>query len=561
MRGDASRYWPERLVPTMDVPQTSLSFNLATTAQRFPDRPACIADGVVLTYRDLALQVERLAAHLRLHCGVAPGDRVLLFTQNSPQFVIAYYAILRVDAIVVPVNPMNKTGELEHYASDSGACGVIATRDVWPHAEPLVQRGLLCWAVLGCYDDVLSLGASAPNQSGFSSKTSITDWVDAVRHDNVAPPSRALPSDLALMVYTSGTTGVPKGCLHTHQSIASGILNSVCWHGLNHTGVVLATVPMFHVTGMQTNMNVPIYLGATVVILRRWNAAAAVQLIRQHDVTEWTAISTMITDVLSLPDLPPHALSSLRYLRGGGAPMPEAVARRFDESFGIRYLEGYGLSETIAAVLFNPPSNPKRQCAGIPMVNVDARVVEPQGTAELAIGQVGEIIVSGDQVFSGYWKQPAADTDAFIQIDGRRFLRTGDLGYIDEDGYFHVVDRIKRMINASGFKVWPNEVENMLYRHPAVQEACVIASHDPHRGETVKAVIVLRREHRDSVTKDDLIHWARGEMAAYKVPRLIEFRDALPRSSSGKVLWRELQDQELSATALSGARQRRHETP
>lgn len=202
MRGDASRHWPERLVPTMDVPQTSLSFNLATTAQRFPDRPACITDGVVLTYRDLALLVERLAAHLQLRCGVGPGDRVLLFTQNSPQFVIAYYAILRVDAIVVPVNPMNKTGELEHYASDSGACGVIATSDVWPCAEPLVQRGLLRWAVLGAYDDVLDPGASASIPPGPVAASNITAWVDAVRQGGAAAPSRARPSDLALMVYT-----------------------------------------------------------------------------------------------------------------------------------------------------------------------------------------------------------------------------------------------------------------------------------------------------------------------------------------------------------------------
>jgi fatty-acyl-CoA synthase len=556
MRGDYSPFWPAKCPTTIDIPTTNLSFNLQTTAARYPHTKAIIYGEKSISYKELLYQVEQLAAYLQVDCGVQKGDRVLLYTQNSAQYVIGYYAILRADAVVVPVNPMNKTGELKHYIEDSGATVVITTQDVFPNIAPLVGSGTLQKTVVGAYSDCLSghdSGAAKPNDGEAGNSGRVTQWRDAIKTTSVAPPSQALASDLAVMVYTSGTTGAPKGCMHTHHSIMSGIVGSVCWHGLTHMGVLLATVPMFHVTGMQTNMNTPIYLGNTVVILQRWDPEAAVRLIEQHKVSEWTAIATMIIDILALKDVSADSLSSLRYLRGGGAPMPENVAKRLDELLGLKYIEGYGLSETVAAMIFNPPSHPKRQCAGIPMFNVDARIVDPETMDELPLGEVGEILLSGEQVFVGYWKRPDADAETFVTVDNAVFMRTGDLGYIDNDGYFFIVDRLKRMINASGFKVWPAEVENALYEHPAIGEACVIAAHDAHRGETVKAIIVLRPESKDKTTSDDIIQWAKNRLAAYKYPRQIEFRDSLPRSSTGKVLWRELQEQErVASTSLAG---------
>jgi fatty-acyl-CoA synthase len=252
----------------------------------------------------------------------------------------------------------------------------------------------------------------------------------------------------------------------------------------------------------------------------------------------------MLVDFLSNPKLEQYDLSSLQVLGGGGAAMPEALAAKLEKKFGLPYIEGYGLSETMAPTHINPPHRPKKQCGGIPIFNTDARIVDVDNFAEKGPNEVGEIIVHGPQVFQGYWKQPEASAQAFVQLDGKRFFRTGDLGYYDEDGYFFITDRLKRMINASGFKVWPAEVEASLYAHPDIQEACVIGMLDGYRGETVKAVVVLKTEAKGRVTGEQISDWARERMAAFKVPRVVEFVDELPKTATGKILWRKLQEDE-----------------
>jgi len=222
------------------------------------------------------------------------------------------------------------------------------------------------------------------------------------------------------------------------------------------------------------------------------------------------------------------------------------VAQRLQDEFGLTFAEGYGLTETAAPSHANPPERAKLQCLGIPIFGVDSRVVDPLTLAEMPVGEVGEIITHGPMVFKGYWRHPEATQAAFVEFEGKRFFRTGDLGRMDEEGYFFLTDRLKRMINASGFKVWPAEVEMLLYKHPAVQEACIIAARDAYRGETVKAVVVLRSEAKGKTSEQQIIDWAREHMAAYKAPRLVEFVDSLPKSGSGKVMWRLLQDQEAA---------------
>ena len=290
-------------------------------------------------------------------------------------------------------------------------------------------------------------------------------------------------------------------------------------------------------------MNAPLHLGSTLVVLSRWDRDCAAMQIERAGVTNWSAITTMMVDFLSNPKLGKYDLSSLRQLGGGGAAMPEALARKLEEVIGLPFVEGYGLSETMAPTHINPPHRPKRQCAGIPFYNTDARILSLESFSELPPNEVGEIIVHGPQVFRGYWKQPEASAQAFVEHDGKRFFRTGDLGYYDEEGYFFITDRLKRMINCSGYKVWPAEVEAMLYAHPAIQEACVIGARDEYRGETVKAVVVLRNDSK-SVSPKDIIDWAREKMAAFKVPRFVDFVDALPKTATGKILWRELQEKE-----------------
>jgi fatty-acyl-CoA synthase len=252
----------------------------------------------------------------------------------------------------------------------------------------------------------------------------------------------------------------------------------------------------------------------------------------------------MIIDLFGSPHYRSFDLSSLRYLSGGGAAMPQAVAERLQVEFGLTFAEGYGLTETAAPSHANPPERAKLQCLGIPIFGVDSRIVDPVTFQEMPTGETGEIVTHGPMVFKGYWGHPEATEAAFIEIDGKPFFRTGDLGRRDEEGYFFITDRLKRMINASGFKVWPSEVELLLFKCPLVQEACVYGVNDAYRGETVKAAVVLRTEYRGHAKPEDIIAWAREHMAAYKVPRIVDFLDALPKSGSGKVMWRQLQERD-----------------
>jgi fatty-acyl-CoA synthase len=295
---------------------------------------------------------------------------------------------------------------------------------------------------------------------------------------------------------------------------------------------------------MVSMMHSAIYTGSMLVMMPRWDRDVAGWLISSWKVTSWTNIPTMVIDLLASPSFASFDLSSLAHIGGGGAAMPQAVAQRLYEHYGLSYVEGYGLTETAAPSHSNPADAPKQQCLGIPFMSCDARVIDPDTLQEVAVGQQGEIIVHGPMVFNGYWKRPEATAAAFIEFEGKRFFRTGDLGRTDEDGYFFITDRLKRMINASGFKVWPAEVEALMFRHPAIQEACVIAAHDAYRGETVKAVVVLRPQFRGQVGEEDIIAWCRENMAVYKVPRVVQFAEALPKSGSGKVMWRTLQEAE-----------------
>jgi len=307
--------------------------------------------------------------------------------------------------------------------------------------------------------------------------------------------------------------------------------------------VGLGVVPMFHITGL-VGMSGSVYVGATLVLMPRWDREVVGRAISRHKVSHWTCIPTMVIDLFGSPNYKSFDLSSLRFMNGGGAAMPAAVAERLHSEFGLTFAEGYGLTETAAATHANPPERAKPQCLGIPFFGVDSRVVDPTTLQELPAGEIGEIISRGPMVFKGYWRQPDATAAVFVEFEGQTFFRTGDLGRMDEEGYFFLTDRLKRMINASGFKVWPAEVEMLLYKHPAVQEACIIAARDAYRGETVKAVVVLRAEAKGKTTAQDIIDWARDHMAAYKVPKIVQFADSLPKSGSGKVMWRLLQDRE-----------------
>ena len=540
------------------LPSTNVYYNAEVSARRYPRKPLLVFYGTALTFQEFLAETERLAGFLQHGCGVRAGDRVLLFMQNSPQFVIGYYAILRANAVVVPLNPMNLGGEVRRYALDCGARTVIVSQELFARVEPLLGSAPLDSAIVAAYSDYLREPTDIPVPDFVSAPRlpvegpAVTPWHDALAAGLQPGPLTAGPDDLCVMPYTSGTTGTPRGCMHTHRTTMQTLVSGMRWFSVQPEITLLSVAPLFHVTGMQGAMNGPIFAGNTVVMLSRWDRCAAAECVQRYRVSSWTAIPTMVQDFFANPDIARYDLSSIRRLTGGGAAMPAAVAQRLLD-LGITYYEGYGLTETIGATHLNPPDRAKKQCLGIPAFDVDSRVVDPATLEELAPGEVGEIVTHGPQVFLGYWNKPKETADASVEIDGKRFLRTGDLGRVDEEGYFFMVDRLKRMINAAGYKVWPTEIESLMYEHPAVLEACVIGAKDARRGETVKALIVARPEWRGRVDAQQVIDWCHENMAAYKCPRIIEFVDALPKSGAGKILWRELAERERGQEAGSAS--------
>jgi fatty-acyl-CoA synthase len=537
--------------------------NLQISALRYPQKVALVFMGRTWTYSQLQFEAEKIASALR-KMGVQKGDRVVLDMQNCPQLVITHFAILRLDAVVVPVNPMNRMEELKHYILDPDTKVAVTTADLAPElaaaSNALEKKERLKHLLVTQFTDAFDAASIGPEELPETwsvwLKTvhalpvledgQVHAWASALQGEVELGPVTAQSEDLAVLPYTSGTTGLPKGCMHTHGTIMHNAMSSGLWANGTPENKCLCVVPMFHITGMVSVMHATIFMGATLILMPRWDRDLAGRLISKWKVTHWTNIPTMVIDLLGSANMAQFDLTSLQNIGGGGAAMPEAVAQRLIDQFGLRYIEGYGLTETAAPSHSNPPDAPKKQCLGIPFMSVDARVVDPETLKELPQGESGEIVMAGPQIFKGYWKRPEATASAFFERDGKSFFRSGDMGRIDEEGYFFMTDRLKRMINASGFKVWPAEVEALMFKHPAIQEACIISTKDAYRGESVKAVVVLRSTHKGQVSEQDIIDWCRDTMAVYKVPRVVEFIEVLPKSGSGKVMWRALQEAEMA---------------
>jgi len=509
---------------------------LERSAARHPHRAAISFFGHDISYARLQQEATAFAGWLRNRAGVQPGDRVALYLQNSPQWVIAYYGVLRADAVVVPVNPMYRAAELARCLADSGARIVVCSQELVEFAIGRAER-----IVVASYSDYLPaqpefdlpawIAAPARAISGCDT------WSAIIAAAEVPPAPLAQPTDLAILNYTSGSSGEPKGCRHTHRSILHSTMGLALWHGHTPATVFLGVAPMYQIAGLVNSLNCAIYAGGTLVPMPRWDRALAAQLIERYRITFAGLAGAAVADLMADPAFGTYDLSSLQRLSSGGSTMPKALWDRIYSKLGLPFIEVYGMTET-GTIAINPIERPKPQCLGVPFFNADVRVLDS-----------GEIVVRGPQLFEGYWNRPDAamkidEAEAFIELDGQRFFRTGDIGYFDDEGYLFMTDRLKRMINASGYKVWPAEVEAILHDHPDVLEACVIGAPDPQRGETVKALIVLRPESIGRVDAAAIVEWSRQRMAAYKYPRLVEFVAALPKSPAGKILWRALQARE-----------------
>ena len=551
-------FWPSHAMRNLTAPATNLFYNAEVSATRYPDKPFLVFYDTIITFSRFHEEALRVGGYLEKQCGVARGDRVLLMMQNSPQFAIGYYGILRANAVVVPVNPMSLTADVAKYLADSGARTVVVSQELYSRVEPLLLSGAIERVIVAAYSDYLEAPTELPVPDFISAPRvaheapGLVLWKDVLAAHRQPGPLTAGPDDLCVMPYTSGTTGQPKGCMHTHRTVMHTTVGSMEWFATKAEMTLLAVAPFFHVTGMQGGLNGPLYIGNTVILLPALGSRSGRAVRRPLQGHQLDGHSHDDPGFLPQPEpgeirsrLHPPPERRGRGDAGGGGP---ASPRH-----RITYVEGYGLSETAAATHINSAEHAKKQCLGIPVFGVDARVVDPATLQELPPGEIGEIVIHGPQVFKGYWNKPEDTAQVFVEIDGKRFFRSGDLGRTDEEGSFFMVDRLKRMINASGFKIWPAEVESTMYLHPAVQEACVIGAKDSYRGETVKVVIVLKADFRAAPDKEalaqEIVDWARANMAAYKAPRLVDFVDALPKSGSGKIMWRELQEKENAASA------------
>ena len=552
---NTTSYWPRHLPRHLEAPDTTLFQNLEIAARRFGQRAAIHSFGHEISYRELLDQAERFAGWLTQRAGVQRGDRVMLYLQNSAQWIVAYHGILRADAVVVPVNPMNRAPEVAHYLADSGACVAVCAQDLVPQveaataAQPTALREVVVATYSDCIDPTTDMPLPAWLREARAPAGRHTAWADVMDANLRAGPAQATPDDLCGLPYTSGSTGVPRACMHTHRSFMHNTAGMALWHWTAPGTAFLCVAPMYHVAGLSHSLHLPIFVGGTLVVLPRWERELALRLISEQKIGHAAIPPTAVIDMLAHPELSRFDLSSLRRITAGGAAMPAEVWKRLNDLLGLDFIEGYGMTEGAATTHNNPIDRPTRQCLGVPFFDTHSLVVNPATLEPLPVGEQGEILVSGPQLFQGYWNRPEDTAAAFVEIDGRRYLRTGDIGHTDEDGYFFMTDRAKRMINASGYKVWPAEVESVLYQHPGIQEVCVIGTRDPYRGETVKALVIPRADARDTLTEAALIDWARERMAAYKYPRVVSFTTQLPKSPVGKILWRELQDAENLANA------------
>ena len=542
------RIWQAHWPPGVDearirLPDDSLPARLKATAARLPRKTALVFYGREISFTELDEASDRFAAWLRGR-GVGPGDRVALYLENCPQFAVAHFGALKVGAITVALNPMHKAHELGHELEDSGARVIVAADAGREVVEGVRDRTALDTAVLVSYRGYLPEEPTLPLPPSLLEEAPRRPrgWEDFQTIVGSAATIRALEPrarhDTALIQYTSGTTGAPKGAELTHGNVTANCELIRAFFGIGPADVLLGVVPWFHITGMEVQLNLMAYTGATLVALHRFDVETALRAIQRYRCTVTTLIATINVAILNHEATPSYDLTSLRLCTSGGAPVPAEIARRWEAATGHALVEGYGLTETTAPTHSNPPHRPRYGTVGVPLPYTGVRIVSLEdGVTEMAPGESGEIAVRGPMVTKGYWGRPEATAEAIP--DG--WLRTGDIGRVDEEGYFTIEERKKDLIKASGYSVFPAEVEAIMYRHPAVAEVGVVGVPDPYRGEDVLAFVVRRTGA--TATERELVEWCRAEMAVYKAPRAVRFVPALPKTGSGKIVKRALREQ------------------
>jgi long-chain acyl-CoA synthetase len=490
----------------------NLALNLTASAWEQGPRPALLFDGAAMTYTELDDASARMARLLRAQ-GVQPGDRVGIMLPNVPEFAVAYYGALRAGGVVVPMNVLLKRREVAFYLGDAEAALVIAWHGFADEAQAgASEAGAECLVV---EPDALvrRLAAIEP----------------------LPEVAERAPDHTAVILYTSGTTGTPKGAELTHGNLRRNVQAVLHLFSLERDDVILGALPLFHSFGQTCALNAAVAQGASLVLMARFFPSQALELIERHAVTVFEGVPTMYAALLNHPERERFDISSMRLCVSGGAALPVEVLRGFEDAFGSIVLEGYGLSETSPVACFNHPDRRRKPGSiGTPIAGVEMKAVD-DAREVVPDGEVGEIAIRGHNVMKGYWRRPDATAQA---IDADGWFYTGDMARVDEDGYFFIVDRKKELIIRGGYNVYPREIEELLYEHPAVLEAAVVGVPDPELGEEVGAAVALVSGAR--LTERELRDWVKREVAAYKYPRHVWFVDALPKGPTGKILKREV---------------------
>lgn len=533
------KFYPKGTAYEVEIPPLSVYELLEHSAQKYPTCKAVIDREKELTYAELKKASDCFAASL-YNRGFQKGDRVALMLPNCVEYIISYYAIHRLGGVVVQVNPTYQLTELDYILRDSESTWFIGGEE---QKKKLKQIGL---------DDQLTIILAIRDKN---QEDGLYYWIAEER--NELPKLDINPKeDLAVLQYTGGTTGRSKGVMLTHFNLIADAHQDFTYTvntlKLQSPGErMLGLTPLFHVFGM-ARLNSAVYFASTYITIEKFKVNEVVDLIRKHRPTIFPGVPTMYNALLNHPDLTAEDLSCFKYCSCGSAPLPVEVIHQFEQKFGIPIFEGFGMTETSPTTHRNPVIGQRKTGSiGIPYPNTDAKIVDLEtGTEELPPGQVGELLIKGPQVMKGYWKKPE-DTSVALR-DG--WLYTGDIAMMDEEGYFYIVGRKKEMIIAGGYNIYPVEVEDIIYQHPVVAEACVFGVPDSYLGEKVKAAIVPKKGMR--VTEQEIIDWCNERLARYKVPRLIEFKDQLPRTTVGKILRRKLVEEEAEKLSIAGKREK-----
>ncbi len=523
---------PEFFRPPLDYPRIPFDKMLTHGATYYPENVAIVYKDNNITFRELEALTNRFANALRA-LGVKQGDKVCVLMTNRPEFVISYYAIARIGAVISPMNPSYKEREIEYQVTNSEAVAIIVQNELFPLVEAVHE-------MLPNVRHVITVGTGDPNGA-----MKFERFSELIKSQQASPPPPVGIdwTDLVALPYSSGTTGLPKGVLLTHKNLVCNNMQMIASGRIQSDDRMLLFLPFYHIYGTML-MGAAMYSGATAVLMERFEPNEAMRLIEQHKISLLYVVPPVLVMLSGWAELPKFNLSSIRHAMCGAAPLAPEVGRRFQKLTGVRVVQGYGLTEAAPLTHINPVYSDDLnilETVGLPVHDTEQKIVDIEtGQKELGVGEIGEICVRGPQVMRGYWRAPEASA-ATIR---NGWLHTGDIGYIDANGYVTIQDRKKEMIKYKGFGIAPAEIEALLFEHPGVADAAVIGKPDDEAGEVPKAFVVKRPDHPD-LTAEELLEFAAGRLAKYKTVQEIEFIDAIPKNPSGKILRRILKEKEL----------------